>query len=143
MADALERFGPGPKMPGKVILGPRAKTSGEVSREEEIKAEQDRIRAYITGVDEKMRALEARGRKLLAEGSQESPEYQKLIDQHRLLRGKQRFFESAIKEVPNREEIDFVPLISLLDKEKEDTNLSSTNLSSSEAIDKLIKEKQK
>jgi hypothetical protein len=57
------------------------------------------IQVHIDKIQEKKKKLETRGRELLEAGKAEDPEYDSLIEQHRFLRGKQRFFEGMQSEV--------------------------------------------
>ncbi len=51
------------------------------------------VQTHIDDIEAQKQELNKRGRELMDEGKQDTPEYDKLIERHRFLRGKQRFFE--------------------------------------------------
>lgn len=78
--------------------------SGSVDKNRELAKEgkplrEEDLRRHITKVSEKMKSIKEEGKSLLSEGKAESPEYDALIEKHRMLRGKQRFFEDILKDV--------------------------------------------
>lgn len=59
------------------------------------------LQTRIKGLGEQMKSLQAEGKSLMESGKGESPEMDAVIEKHRLLRGRQRFFEGAIKDLVN------------------------------------------
>lgn len=57
------------------------------------------VQIHIDKIEERKKDLQAKGRELLSEGKQDTPEYDALVEQHRFLRGKQRFLEGAQEDI--------------------------------------------
>lgn len=56
------------------------------------------LKAHIAKIEDKKKDLIEQGRAMMAEGMQNSPEYDAIVEKHRMLRGKQRFFEDSLAE---------------------------------------------
>ena len=95
------------------------------------------IESHISKISDKMKSLESQGRTLIDEGGADTPEYDALVEQHRMLRGKQRFFQAAIKNelTANRSADEPSDALNIARAEKEETG--------GQALDRLIKEKRK
>lgn len=57
------------------------------------------IQQHIDKIEARKKELIKESRELLKAGKQDSPEYEALVEQHRFLRGKQRFFEDSQADV--------------------------------------------
>lgn len=86
------------------------------------------IQLHIDKIEARKKALQLQGRELLARGKQDTAEYQTLVDKHRMLRGKQRFFEDMQNE------------IDISGENSELNNIRAAQETRSEALDRLKKE---
>lgn len=94
------------------------------------------VQVHIDTLEDRKKSLIAQGRQLMSEGKQDTPEYDKLVEQHRFLRGKQRFFEDA------QADIDKDSSDSSRESNKDRTKMPEKNAleKGSEALDRLYKE---